>query len=83
MTVLFGSIEYFQSEIISFINGNGVNEIEEDKLSILLNRLQNEIFSDFICEENIRSECMRNLSIAFERLLHKQDICVGRLSRSN
>lgn len=66
MTVLFGSIEFFEREII--------NSLNEDSISIITSKLEYELLHDFICHERIRLECLNNLKRANKRIIERTEL---------
>lgn len=74
MTVLFGSVEYYERELLHEADQNHVNRHADDAISMTYFRLKNELLYDFVCEERIREECLENLTQAFCRLF-KSDMC--------
>ncbi|PLR96810.1 hypothetical protein [Bacillus sp. T33-2] len=69
MTVLFGTVEYFEREIRDYLSSNQINSsIVAEEISQIQTKLENEILYDFICDERIRVECLQNLTYACDRL---------------
>jgi hypothetical protein len=68
VTVLFGSVEYYERELLHEADQNHVNRHADDAISMTYFRLKNELLNDFVCEERIRVECLENLTQAFGRL---------------
>ncbi|EIJ80391.1 hypothetical protein PB1_08527 [Bacillus methanolicus PB1] len=66
MTVLFGSVEFFEREMLEYAKKEHFtkNSIMTKYLS-----LKHELLYDFICDEKLRIQCLKNLSIAFQKLL--------------
>lgn len=64
MTVLFGTVEYFEREMYNYLNENQLKEINGDSLAVIISKLQKEILYDFVCDERIRLECIENLKYA-------------------
>lgn len=73
MTVLFGTFEYFHREIVNHLNEHGLKEKMEEELSFITTKLENEILYDFICDERLRRECIKNLRTAKE--IVRQSMC--------
>jgi hypothetical protein len=65
LSVLYGTIEYFEREMV---DGVGVNRIMEDDLNLVYSRLESDLLYDFVCDERIREECLQNLTVAYENL---------------
>ncbi|WP_312470305.1 hypothetical protein [Neobacillus sp.] len=68
MTVLFGSVEYFEKEILRVAAQNPLNRLTHDHISMICSRLKSELLNDFVCEERIRVECLENLTQASYKL---------------
>jgi hypothetical protein len=68
VTVLFGSVEYFEQEILSYLEKSG-EHVREAAISKIYSNLENELLHDFVCDEKIRQECLQNLSNACEKLV--------------
>jgi len=68
VTVLFGSVEYFEKEILNAAAQSHINNLTHDHISMIYSRLKNELLNDFVCEERIRVECLKNLTQASGRL---------------
>lgn len=69
MTVLYGSVEYFESEILSYLEKNQIRALtKEDYISIIHSGLEYEVMYDFVVDEKHRGECLQNLSSAREKL---------------
>ncbi|WP_077214796.1 hypothetical protein [Bacillus dakarensis] len=68
MTVFFGSVEFFEREIINFLQENqtSVNEIP---VSMITTRIESEVLDDFVCDERIRVECLKNLRCAIDLMM--------------
>jgi hypothetical protein len=64
----FGSVEYFEKEITENLSQKKSGRISEEQFSAIAARLKKELSDDFVCEENIRKECMDNLIYAIKRL---------------
>lgn len=60
--VLYGTIEYFEREIQNYIAEHKLGGLDEEHLSIIKSKLETEILYDFVCDERLRSECLKNLS---------------------
>ncbi|WP_102346356.1 hypothetical protein [Bacillus sp. Marseille-P3661] len=68
MTVLFGTVEYFEREIMNYLDENQFSGETDYHLSIITARLEYEILHDFVCDEQIRVECLNNLKNATDIL---------------
>lgn len=64
VTILFGSVEYFEREFLTFAAINNLNQLTNDHILMIYSRIKNELLNDFVCEENIRMECFQNLERA-------------------
>ena len=68
MTVLFGTVEYFEQEFEYYLaDGQKRNQLK-DEIDAIHSKLENEILHDFICDEKLREECLQNLSDACNKL---------------
>ncbi|MUK89694.1 hypothetical protein GMD78_15095 [Ornithinibacillus sp. L9] len=73
MTVLFGTIEYFENEIkeILTITMNQAEHLSKmDVIKTIYEGLKSEISNDFVCEESFRKDCLHNLDSAYERMMN-------------
>ncbi|NHM30934.1 hypothetical protein [Neobacillus terrae] len=65
MTFLFGSVEYFESELLNTLENwqesGSVNASLKGAYQILLD----DLCFDFVCDDNIKKECLNNLKSAF------------------
>ena len=68
VTVLFGSVEYFEKEILNAAEQSHLNMLTHDHISMIYSRLKSELLNDFVCDERIRVECLKNLTQAFNGL---------------
>ncbi|WP_264739842.1 hypothetical protein [Cytobacillus firmus] len=66
-TVLFGTIEYYERELISYFTDNHISNKDDATMKIFI-MLETEIFNVFLFEEAIRIKCMQNLLKAFCRV---------------
>lgn len=64
----FGSVEYFEKEIEENLISEKPNRISEEQFSIIAARLKKELVDNFVCEENIRKECLDNLFFAIKKM---------------
>jgi hypothetical protein len=74
LTILFGTVEYFEKEIQNFLNNNEIVNLSEESILEIYSLLEDELQDKFVCTENIRKECMQNLSLANMNLLKKNSI---------
>ncbi|MFJ8243864.1 hypothetical protein ACIQ4Z_05655 [Peribacillus asahii] len=78
MTVLFGTIEYFEQEVLRHLEINQMGGwSKEDEISLIYSRLENEILYNFVCHEKVRMECLKNLTFVCNRLRIKEYQCVN------
>ncbi|WP_370223606.1 hypothetical protein [Cytobacillus sp.] len=66
-TVLFGTIEYYERELISYFTNNHISNKGDATMKIFI-MLEAEIFNVFLFDEAIRIKCMQNLLKAFCRV---------------
>ncbi|KAF0819766.1 MULTISPECIES: hypothetical protein [unclassified Cytobacillus] len=66
-TVLFGTIEYYERELISYFTNNHISKKDDATMKIFI-MLETEIFNVFLFDESIRIRCMHNLLKAFCRV---------------
>ncbi|KON86127.1 hypothetical protein AF332_04360 [Sporosarcina globispora] len=68
-TVLFGTVEYYERELINYFSNNHIsNTMKEDATMKIFIMLEAEIFKVFLFDEAIRIKCMQNLLKAFCRV---------------
>lgn len=77
MTVLFGTVEYFEREMINYLYECRIKGINDVSLSVITSTLKHEILFDFICDERIRLECLNNLEIAIDMLTQNKELVLG------
>jgi hypothetical protein len=73
LKVLFGSIEYFEKEFISFAKRRRYINFEHEQVLEIYSEMKDELINDFICDDNIKKECLKNLSLASQRFLYKYE----------
>jgi hypothetical protein len=61
MDVIFGTIEYFEKEIVNYLSEVDLSESTDECLSFITSKLKTEILYDFVCDERIRTQCLDNL----------------------
>lgn len=66
-TVLFGTIEYYERELISYFTNNHISNNDDATMKVFL-MLEAEIFNVFLFDEATRIRCMQNLLKAFCRV---------------
>jgi hypothetical protein len=69
--VFFGSIEYFEREMMSFAKRRSNNRLAREQAMEIYSELKDELMNDFICDEHIKKECLHNLNLASQRFLNK------------
>ncbi|MFP3511066.1 hypothetical protein SB775_15670 [Peribacillus sp. SIMBA_075] len=73
MTVLFGTVEYFVQEMLSHLEIYQMGKwTKEDEISLIYSKLENEILYDFVCDDKVRIECLKNLAYATKRIRTKE-----------
>jgi hypothetical protein len=70
LKVLFGSIEYFEKEMLRIAKRRNFMNLAHDQVMEIYSEIKDEFINDFICDEDIRKECLNNLSLAIERFLY-------------
>ena len=68
---MFGSIEFFEREIINSLNENQLKNLNKDSISAITSKLEYELLYDFICHERIRLKCLNNLKRANKRIIER------------
>ena len=68
LTVLFGTVEYFEREIEFHLSEVEKRERYREEINQIQLKLEEELLNDFICDEKLRMECMQNLSNACSKL---------------
>lgn len=71
---MFGSIEFFEREIINSLNENQLTNVNEDSISVITSKLEYELLHDFICHERIRLECLNNLKRANQKIIERTEL---------
>ncbi|MEH6986629.1 hypothetical protein [Cytobacillus firmus] len=66
-TVLFGTVEYYERELIIYFTNNHISNKDDATMKVFL-MLEAEIFNVFLFDEAIRIRCMQNLLKAFYRV---------------
>lgn len=75
LAMLFGTVEYFEREIENYLISPSSKAFEENPLSIIYSQLKYEILYDFVCDEQIRLECLNNLRQAKELMTQRTVSC--------
>jgi hypothetical protein len=68
LTVLFGTVEYFEREIEFHLSEVEKRERIQEEINEIQYKLEQELLNDFICDEKLRIECLQNLSNACSKL---------------
>jgi hypothetical protein len=68
LTVLFGTVEYFEREIEFHLSEVEKRERLKEEINQIQMKLEEELLNDFICDEKLRVECLQNLSNACSKL---------------
>ena len=71
LKVFFGSIEYFEEEMLSFAKRKSFMELSTNQIMEIQSEIKDELINDFVCDVDIKRECINNLNLAAERLLCK------------
>ncbi len=72
LTILFGTVEYFEREILNEVLDNHTHELsEEENIFNAYSKLKDELLVNFICSEKLRLECKQNLKKAYEKIKGK------------
>lgn len=78
MTMLFGSVEYFEREFLTYAAKNHVRQLAKNEILMIYSRLKNELLYDFVCEEEIRIECFENLEQACSNLKNSETCALAK-----
>jgi hypothetical protein len=68
ITVLFGTREYFEIELLRTPKGR-MSISKKITMEETYRELQAELLNDFLCDDKLRVECLRNLFQAYSNLL--------------
>ncbi|WP_019153796.1 hypothetical protein [Robertmurraya massiliosenegalensis] len=69
MTVLFGSIEYFEKEIVQHMSNDPYRHLSASKqLEASYEWIKDELANVFICSETTKKDLLENLSKAYEKV---------------
>lgn len=71
MSVLFGTVEFFNYELYALVQQNQAEEYTAEKVNRAYYLLKEELLNDFVCDESIRYECLLNLEIAYKTFMDK------------
>ncbi|MFD2044463.1 hypothetical protein ACFSTA_09110 [Ornithinibacillus salinisoli] len=72
MTVLFGTIEYFERELLVAAKNRPKKLSEIDQIKSFYSLLENEISYDYICDDSFRKDCLQNLTTAYEKIISQK-----------
>ena len=72
MTVLFGTVEYFEKEMINILSKKGLTKISQEEILEVYSILEEEFRNEFVCAENVRLECLQNLIKANKSFIEKR-----------
>lgn len=72
--MVFGSIEYFEREMMSFAKRKSLITMSASQVMEIHSEIKDELMNDFICDVEIKKECVHNLNLASDRLLNKYKI---------
>jgi hypothetical protein len=64
LTVVYGTIEYFEREFLKHAPKNHLIRPSNDEILLIFSSLKDELLHDFICSEGLRKECLENLHTA-------------------
>lgn len=65
---LFGSVEYFEKEIIKYLTKKQTENVSQEHLLAITAKLKKELLYDFVCDDKIKRECIANLISACGKL---------------
>jgi hypothetical protein len=69
MTVLFGTIEYFEREILNYAALYNYRKLAKHQVLMIYSTLKDDLLNNFVCGEQFRMDCLDNLSHACDKLL--------------
>ncbi|WP_180953489.1 hypothetical protein [Bacillus sp. T33-2] len=68
MAFFFGTVDFFEREILNHSAKSPLGISTEDKMYKKYKTLQRELLHDFVCDEKIRKDCLVNLDFAYRNL---------------
>ncbi|MGD7023330.1 hypothetical protein ACQCVK_12090 [Rossellomorea vietnamensis] len=69
MTVLFGSVEYFERELNDFLAHQELSHLSiGQRLELTYTTVKEDLAHNFICSETFREECLNNLIKAYNKV---------------
>jgi hypothetical protein len=78
LSILYGTVEYFENQIADHLGNNKPN-IWEEELNIIFFELEKEIFNrNFVHNEKMRLQFLNNLAIAVRQSKDKLYIGINR-----
>jgi hypothetical protein len=69
MTVLFGTKEFFENELLTSIDDQQISGNFSDTLKAAYEDLNKDVTLDFICDKKVKIECLKNLELAYQKVL--------------
>jgi hypothetical protein len=72
VTVLFGTIEHFEREFLTYAAKNHLIRLSNNEVLSIYSILKDELLHDFICAEEIRLECLENLTRACSKFINSE-----------
>jgi len=75
LTVLYGSVEYFEEEIVSNITNEQLHNLSFGKsLEVVYSAIEYDLANVFVCSETLRSDLLVNLVKAYEKVRTSMEI---------
>lgn len=69
MTVLFGSVEYFQEEIATNMTKEQLRSLSFGRsLEVVYSAIEYDLLNDFVCSETMREELLGNFEKAYRKV---------------
>jgi len=69
LTVLYGSIEYFEGEIVSNMTNEQLHNLSFGKgLAMVYSAIEYDLANVFVCSETLRRDLLNNLVKAYEKV---------------
>ncbi|MGF2617920.1 hypothetical protein FZC84_12825 [Rossellomorea vietnamensis] len=69
MTVLFGSVEYFERELNDYLVNQELSHLSiGQKIELTYTTIKEDIAHNFICSDTLREECLDNLNKAYKKV---------------
>jgi len=74
LTVLYGSVEYFEEEIVSNITNEQLHDLSFSKsLEVVYSAIEYDLANVFVCSENLRRDLLINLVKAYEKVRNSME----------